>query len=120
MLQVRQQIGGQLMATFSKPLTTGYQKCAITRDFGRVSEGTRTPDRLDHNQELYQLSYAHRVHDQFISAIVAGSSNSHRPAPGLVAKRAPPTAVAASTVIPGLIAGLYPSVSARAQAIAAS
>jgi hypothetical protein len=24
-----------------------------------VSEGTRTPDRLDHNQELYQLSYAH-------------------------------------------------------------
>jgi hypothetical protein len=27
---------------------------------GGVSEGTRTPDRLDHNQELYQLSYAHR------------------------------------------------------------
>ncbi len=27
---------------------------------GRVSEGTRTPDRLDHNQELYQLSYAHQ------------------------------------------------------------
>jgi hypothetical protein len=26
-----------------------------------VSEGTRTPDRLDHNQELYQLSYAHRA-----------------------------------------------------------
>ena len=26
-----------------------------------VSEGIRTPDRLDHNQELYQLSYAHRV-----------------------------------------------------------
>jgi hypothetical protein len=25
----------------------------------RVSEGTRTPDRLDHNQELYRLSYAH-------------------------------------------------------------
>jgi short-subunit dehydrogenase len=25
-----------------------------------VSEGTRTHDRLDHNQELYQLSYAHR------------------------------------------------------------
>jgi hypothetical protein len=29
----------------------------------RVSEGTRTPDRLDHNQELYQLSYAHRAGD---------------------------------------------------------
>jgi hypothetical protein len=26
-----------------------------------VSDGTRTRDRLDHNQELYQLSYAHRV-----------------------------------------------------------
>ena len=25
-----------------------------------MSEGTRTPDRLDHNQELYQLSYAHQ------------------------------------------------------------
>jgi hypothetical protein len=35
------------------PETTDLQ------DF-RVSEGTRTPDRLDHNQELYQLSYAHQ------------------------------------------------------------
>ena len=26
-----------------------------------MSDGTRTRDRLDHNQELYQLSYAHRV-----------------------------------------------------------
>ena len=26
----------------------------------RVSDGTRTRDRLDHNQELYQLSYAHQ------------------------------------------------------------
>jgi hypothetical protein len=26
----------------------------------RVSDGTRTRDRLDHNQELYQLSYTHR------------------------------------------------------------
>ena len=25
----------------------------------KVSDGTRTHDRLDHNQELYQLSYAH-------------------------------------------------------------
>ena len=32
----------------------------ISRAFMKVSEGTRTPDRLDHNQELYQLSYAHR------------------------------------------------------------
>src|SRR4051794_25807896 len=34
-------------------------KPADLQDLG-VSEGTRTPDRLDHNQELYQLSYAHR------------------------------------------------------------
>ena len=25
-----------------------------------MSDGIRTRDRLDHNQELYQLSYAHR------------------------------------------------------------
>src|SRR5215207_1239990 len=37
------------------PLT----KIAQCRDF-RVSDGTRTRDRLDHNQELYQLSYAHQ------------------------------------------------------------
>src|SRR5438046_705119 len=30
------------------------------RAFKGVSDGTRTHDRLDHNQELYQLSYAHR------------------------------------------------------------
>jgi hypothetical protein len=28
---------------------------------GKVSDGTRTRDRLDHNQELYLLSYAHHV-----------------------------------------------------------
>jgi hypothetical protein len=26
----------------------------------KVSDGTRTRDHLDHNQELYQLSYAHQ------------------------------------------------------------
>jgi len=36
------------------------RKGLVTGAFRRVSEGTRTPDRLDHNQELYQLSYAHR------------------------------------------------------------
>ncbi len=30
----------------------------------RVNEGTRTPDRLDHNQELYQLSYVHHQTDR--------------------------------------------------------
>lgn len=29
-----------------------------------MSDGIRTRDRLDHNQELYQLSYAHRVSDK--------------------------------------------------------
>jgi hypothetical protein len=33
---------------------------AWTGDSVRVSEGTRTPDRRDHNPELYQLSYAHQ------------------------------------------------------------
>ena len=33
---------------------------AVSREFAKVSDGTRTHDRLDHNQELYQLSYAHR------------------------------------------------------------
>jgi hypothetical protein len=32
----------------------------VSRKFAKVSDGTRTHDRLDHNQELYQLSYAHR------------------------------------------------------------
>jgi hypothetical protein len=27
----------------------------------KVDDGTRTRDRLDHNQELYQLSYVHRA-----------------------------------------------------------
>ena len=34
--------------------------CLRCRDTSqRVSDGIRTHDRLDHNQELYQLSYAH-------------------------------------------------------------
>jgi hypothetical protein len=28
---------------------------------GGVSDGTRTRDHLDHNQELYLLSYAHHA-----------------------------------------------------------
>jgi hypothetical protein len=40
----------------------------------RVSEGTRTPDRLDHNQELYQLSYAHRADLESISGRRPGLS----------------------------------------------
>ena len=38
----------------------------------KVSEGTRTPDRLDHNQELYQLSYAHRGRLNLPSPAVRG------------------------------------------------
>ena len=36
------------------------RKLRSSREFVRVSDGIRTHDRLDHNQELYQLSYAHR------------------------------------------------------------
>jgi len=44
-------------------------RCDLCRDSSQeVSEGTRTPDRLDHNQELYQLSYAHRVAAESTSA----------------------------------------------------
>ena len=39
---------------------SSVQKPPDSWTFVKVSEGTRTPDRLDHNQELYQLSYAHR------------------------------------------------------------
>jgi hypothetical protein len=42
----------------------GIASCQRTQwydSFNRkVSDGARTHDRLDHNQELYQLSYAHR------------------------------------------------------------
>ena len=33
----------------------------IGADCERVDDRIRTGDRLDHNQELYQLSYVHRV-----------------------------------------------------------
>src|SRR5438270_13197409 len=36
------------------------RKPPLCSAFLGVSDGTRTHDRLDHNQELYQLSYAHR------------------------------------------------------------
>ena len=47
-----------------------------------VSEGTRTPDRLDHNQELYQLSYAHHVPPCGVPRRLAMATLSHarRPA----------------------------------------
>lgn len=37
-----------------------------------MSEGTRTPDRRDHNPELYQLSYAHRGSLESSSGFAAG------------------------------------------------
>jgi hypothetical protein len=44
-----------------KPTTSSLPRPRqVGLEYRRVSEGTRTPDRLDHNQELYQLSYAHR------------------------------------------------------------
>ena len=41
-------------------LPTVLEKSADLQGF-RVSDRIRTGDRLDHNQELYQLSYAHRA-----------------------------------------------------------
>jgi hypothetical protein len=37
------------------------RKSRLSRVFLGVSDGTRTRDRLDHNQELYLLSYAHHA-----------------------------------------------------------
>ena len=49
------------MAELSKVRPISRLRCDLCPDSSQgVSEGTRTPDRLDHNQELYQLSYAHR------------------------------------------------------------
>jgi hypothetical protein len=45
---------------YNPPLLTHNDKSPAKRGLSlRVSDGTRTRDRLDHNQELYQLSYAH-------------------------------------------------------------
>jgi hypothetical protein len=49
----------------------------------RVSDGIRTHDRLDHNQELYQLSYAHREATESSN----GSRGGERPTPGPVRRR---------------------------------
>ena len=38
----------------------GCEMSVTCRGF-KVSDRIRTGDRLDHNQELYQLSYAHRA-----------------------------------------------------------
>ena len=51
--------------------STGFATPARDRPRG-VNDGTRTHDRLDHNQELYQLSYVHRATDRW-------------PAPGSIA-----------------------------------
>jgi hypothetical protein len=48
------------MDTRRPPYAPGSRELAVSREFARVSDGIRTHDRLDHNQELYQLSYAHR------------------------------------------------------------
>jgi hypothetical protein len=43
----------------------------------KVSDGTRTRDRLDHNQELYQLSYAHQAETSL--AVRAGPDAAREP-----------------------------------------
>jgi hypothetical protein len=42
-------------------LVNGKTNASASSAFGRVSDGTRTRDHLDHNQELYLLSYAHHA-----------------------------------------------------------
>ncbi len=50
---------GLALAVAGEHEDTGHRPGSVSHAAERVSEGTRTPDRLDHNQELYQLSYAH-------------------------------------------------------------
>ena len=76
----------------------------VSRGSGRVSDGTRTRDRLDHNQELYLLSYAHHVAalPGDVRNLAAGSgypSVSRRVAPRLVV---PAPCTVTSTVTPAL------------------
>ena len=47
----------------------------LNRGFLGVNDGTRTRDILDHNQVLYQLSYAH--HDCHFSAMSAPPGKRH-------------------------------------------
>ncbi len=52
------QIGTKVSAAWARlPFEIGSAEPFLLK----VSDGTRTRDRLDHNQELYQLSYAHRA-----------------------------------------------------------
>jgi Lysylphosphatidylglycerol synthase TM region len=56
-----------------------------------VSDGTRTHDRLDHNQELYQLSYAHRGPSNLASRRIGFAQDRRRdePSPAGVLLTAP-------------------------------
>lgn len=49
--------------------------------FLRVSDRIRTGDRLDHNQELYQLSYAHHAATESNSAVGLRALNRRDGAP---------------------------------------
>jgi hypothetical protein len=67
----------------------------ICRHPVRVSEGTRTPDRRDHNPELYQLSYAHHARCSVNLATprplrLPPHGRRGRPRPGLAAAPRPP------------------------------
>jgi hypothetical protein len=64
-----------------------------------VSEGTRTPDRLDHNQELYQLSYAHHVD----AGSLASAWQPDQPPPALTPSRTTqPEPLRAGLLCPGV------------------
>jgi hypothetical protein len=54
------QEGDRIGSAGSTRLRYRGNRYGSARATGRVSDGTRTRDRLDHNQELYLLSYAHR------------------------------------------------------------
>ena len=57
---LRQEIDALLMPWRGGPQRPDTGKPRQSGASVKVSDGTRTRDRLDHNQELYQLSYAHQ------------------------------------------------------------
>jgi hypothetical protein len=57
---VGEEIGTKLVPRARTEISGRTKKLSFSGAFFKVSDGTRTRDRLDHNQELYRLSYAHR------------------------------------------------------------
>jgi hypothetical protein len=74
-------IGTKLVPRGESGTNPRRRKVTVCRVFFRVSDGTRTRDRLDHNQELYLLSYAHHAAALWgdVRNLAVGSGSSEAP-----------------------------------------